>query len=110
MIDQIIQLLYSALFFITPLLMTKSTSELFEFNKMLFIYGSTVLVAFFWITKMVINKKIILKKTPLDIPIVIFFLSQLISTVTSLDIHTSFFGYYGREVLCRVVCCFYAES
>ena len=96
MIDQIIQLLYSALFFITPLLMTKSTSELFEFNKMLFIYGSTVLVAFFWITKMVINKKIILKKTPLDIPIVIFFLSQLISTVTSLDIHTSFFGYYGR--------------
>jgi len=96
MIDQIIQLLYSALFFITPLLMTKSTSELFEFNKMLFIYGSTVLVAFFWITKMVINKKIILKKTPLDIPILIFFLSQLISTIISIDRHASIFGYYGR--------------
>lgn len=45
---------------------------------------------------MVTNRKIILKKTPLDIPIILFFLSQLISTIFSLDRHTSFFGYYGR--------------
>ncbi|HEX7542670.1 MAG TPA: O-antigen ligase family protein [Patescibacteria group bacterium] len=96
MIDQIISLLYNALFFITPLIMTKSTSELFEFNKMLFIYASTVLITFFWFLKMVTTRKIILKKTPLDIPIIIFFLSQLISTIISLDIHTSIFGYYGR--------------
>ena len=96
MIDQIISFLYRALFFVTPLIMTKSTSELFEFNKMLFIYTSTVLIAFFWFLKMVLNKKIILKKTFLDIPIVIFFLSQIISTVFSLDRHTSIFGYYGR--------------
>ena len=76
--------------------MTKSTSELFEFNKMLFIYASTVLIAFFWLLKMITNKKIILKKTPLDIPIVIFFISQLISTLVSIDIHASIFGYYGR--------------
>ena len=96
MVDQIIQLLYGTLFFITPLIMTKSTSELFEFNKILFIYASTVLIAFFWFLKMVINKKIILKKTFLDIPILIFFLSQLISTVISIDRNTSVFGYYGR--------------
>jgi len=96
MIDKIISLLYSALFFITPLIMARSTSELFEFNKILFIYAATVLIAFFWFLKMVLFRKIILKKTPLDIPIVIFFLSQLISTVISLDIHTSIFGYYGR--------------
>ncbi len=96
MIDQIITFLYSALFFITPLVMTKSTSELFEFNKMLFIYGSTVLISFFWLLKMNLNKKIILKKTPLDIPIVIFLLSQIISTIFSIDRHTSIFGYYGR--------------
>jgi len=96
MIDKIIQLLFSLLFFATPLIMTKTTSELFEFNKMLFIYSSTVLIAFFWLLKMINYKKIILKKTPLDIPIVIFFISQLISTVFSMDIHTSIFGYYGR--------------
>jgi len=96
MIDQIIAFLYSALFFITPLIMTKSTSELFEFNKILFIYASTVLIAFFWLLKIVLNKKIILKKTFLDIPILLFFASQFISTVTSIDLHTSIFGYYGR--------------
>jgi len=96
MIDKIIQLLFSLLFFATPLIMTKTTSELFEFNKMLFIYSSTVLIVFFWLLKMINYKKIILKKTPLDIPIVIFFISQLISTVFSIDIHTSIFGYYGR--------------
>ncbi|MFA5771012.1 MAG: O-antigen ligase family protein, partial [Patescibacteria group bacterium] len=96
MIDQIIQLLYGILFFVTPLIMTRSTSELFEFNKMLFIYAATVLIIFFWFLKIVINRKIILKKTVLDIPILIFFLSQLISTVTSIDRHTSIFGYYGR--------------
>ncbi|EKE14030.1 MAG: tetratricopeptide repeat protein [uncultured bacterium] len=96
MIDQIITLLYSALFFVTPLIMTKSTSELFEFNKMIFIYATTVLITFFWLLKMVVNRKIILKKTFLDIPILIFFLSQLISTFFSIDRHTSIFGYYGR--------------
>ena len=45
---------------------------------------------------MVIYKKIILKKTPLDIPIVIFFSSQTISSIFSIDFHASIFGYYGR--------------
>jgi O-antigen ligase len=45
---------------------------------------------------MITNKKIILKKTTLDIPILIFLFSQLISTATSIDVHTSIFGYYGR--------------
>ena len=96
MIDQIIQFFYSLLFFVTPILMSKDTSELFEFNKMLFIYVATVLIAFFWLFKMVVHKKIILKKTSLDIPIIFFFLSQLISTIFSLERHTSIFGYYGR--------------
>lgn len=76
--------------------MAKSTSELFEFNKILLIYATTILITFFWILKMIVNKKIILKKTPLDIPILIFLLSQLISTAISIDVNTSIFGYYGR--------------
>ncbi len=96
MIDQIIQFFYSLLFFVIPILMSKDTSELFEFNKMLFIYAATVFIAFFWFLKMILHKKIILKKTALDIPIIVFFLSQLISTIFSLDRHTSIFGYYGR--------------
>jgi O-antigen ligase len=96
MIDQIIQFFYYLLFFVTPLLMAKTTSELFEFNKMLFIYFVTVVITCLWLTKMIINKKIILKKTPLDVPIVVFLLTQIVSTIFSIDRHVSLFGYYGR--------------
>jgi O-antigen ligase len=76
--------------------MSSITSELFEFNKMLFIYGISILVLFFWVLKMILLKKIILKKTPFDIPFLIFIGSQVTSTLFSIDKHTSLFGYYGR--------------
>jgi len=96
MIDKILQFLYSLLFFITPLIMFPNTSELFEFNKMLFIYLITVLIVFFWLLKMILSKKFIFKKTPLDLPLLLFFASQILSTIFSIDRHTSLFGYYGR--------------
>ncbi len=95
-IDKAIHFSFYSLFFFTPLLMASVTSELFEFNKMLFIYFIAILVSFAWIVKMIFAKKIIIKKTPLDIPIIIFLASQILSTIFSIDRHTSLFGYYGR--------------
>jgi len=95
-LNKLLKILYLSLFFLTPLLMSPFTSELFEFNKMLFIYFIASLVLFFWLLKMILLKKIILKRTKLDLPIFIFLASQLFSTFFSLDFHTSFFGYYGR--------------
>ena len=66
-IDKLILYSFYSLFFLTPLLMSSVTSELFEFNKMIFIYLVTVLIVFIWILKMILLKKIILKKT--NIPI-----------------------------------------
>ena len=96
MLNKILRYLYYLLFLVTPLLMSSLTSELFEFNKMLFIYLVAVFVMFFWLLKMIVAKKIIFRKTPLDIPISLFLLSQIASTIFSIDIHTSLFGYYGR--------------
>lgn len=95
-INKIILYCFYSLFLITPLIMTSITSELFEFNKMIFIYLITVIILFFWLTKMILLKKIIIKKTPFDIPILLFFLSQLLAMIFSIDRHTSIFGYYGR--------------
>ena len=89
--------------------MASITSELFEFNKMIFIYIITILVSFFWLLKMIINKTIILKKSFLDIFIILFLISQILSTVFSIDRQTSLFGYYGRfnggllSIICYVV-------
>lgn len=96
MLNKIIHFFYYLLFFTTPLVMVPITSELFEFNKMLFIYLITVVVIFFWLLKMILYKKIIIKKTPFDIVILLFLVSQILSTLFSIDRHTSFFGYYGR--------------
>lgn len=95
-LDKLILYSFYSLFFLTPLLMSSVTSELFEFNKMIFIYLITVLIVFIWILKMILLKKIILKKTILDIPIIIFLCSQILSTIFSIDRHTSLYGYYGR--------------
>ncbi|PIV09805.1 hypothetical protein COS31_05460 [Candidatus Roizmanbacteria bacterium CG02_land_8_20_14_3_00_36_15] len=95
-INKFLKYCFYSLFIFTPLIMSSHTSELFEFNKVLLIYIITTLILFFWLLKMIVNNKIIIKKTPFDIPIFLFSLTQLISTVFSIDRHTSFFGYYGR--------------
>jgi len=96
MIDKLIRIIYYLLFLITPLTMSKFTSELFEFNKIMLIYFIAALVFFLWVLKSVKEKKILFKRTVLDIPILTFLLSQILSTIFSIDKYTSFFGYYGR--------------
>lgn len=88
--------LFNLLFFLTPLTFLPSTSELFEFNKMVLVYAATALIATAWAIRMVLNKKFIIKRTILDIPLVLFLISQIISTVFSIDFYTSIFGYYTR--------------
>ncbi len=63
---------------------------------MVLVYIVTTLITATWITRMVIAKKFIFRRTILDIPILVFILSQVISTIFSIDPSTSFFGYYSR--------------
>lgn len=93
---KILRLAFYLLFCITPFIFTKFNSELFEFNKMLFVYALTIITSGVWLLRMVSEKKIIFKRTPLDLPLVLFLLSQIISTVFSIDPHTSIWGYYSR--------------
>lgn len=87
---------YLGLFFLTPLVWTTVNFELFEFNKIVLVYFFTLLVSFSWLARMVLEEKIIFKKTILFWPLLFFFVSQLLSTVFSIDPHTSFYGYYSR--------------
>jgi putative inorganic carbon (hco3(-)) transporter len=94
--DKIIEYSFYALFLFVPLAFTEKTSELFEMNKMWLTWGLTIIIAMSWFIKMILEKKIILQRTPLDIPIGLFLFSQIISTIFSLDPHTSLWGYYSR--------------
>lgn len=96
MINKLTEFLFYLLFLLTPVVMYKNTSELFEFNKIIFIYLIAVLIFIVWVFKITKEKKFIFKRTFLDIPILIFLLTQIISTFFSIDFYTSIFGFYGR--------------
>jgi len=95
-LNKVIYWSYAALVFFVPLVFTPWNFELFEFNKMVLIYFFTLIIGTTWIIKMILGRKIIFKKTFWDIPLILFLISQIISTIFSIDPHTSIFGYYSR--------------
>lgn len=86
---------YILLFFV-PIILTSNTSELFELNKMWLTWGLTIIITGAWIIKMTVSRSFTTRRTPLDIPILLFLFSQLISTLFSLDTRVSLWGYYSR--------------
>ncbi len=94
--SKLIEYLFYTLFFFVPLVLWPGTSEVFEFNKMLLVYVLTILIAAAWMANWITQKKITIRRTPLDIPILLFLASQILSAIFSIDTHTSLWGYYSR--------------
>src|SRR3989344_9077344 len=97
MLDKVITFSFYALFFLTPLFWTSLNYELFEFNKMLLTYGITVVIIGAWILKMIEEKMLIFKITPLDLAFLLFLGANILSTIFSMDTHISIWGYYSRS-------------
>ena len=88
--------IYYTLAFLMPLAFTGITSEVFEINKIIFIYISAIIIASIWIITCTTNKKFIFRPTRLTVPILIFLASQVLATIVSSDTRTSLLGYYSR--------------
>ena len=94
-LTKLIHLCYYVLIFITPLLMSNQTSEMFEFPKILTIYVIAFTVFALWLTDFIIHRRSV-RIPSLVVVVGVFLASQMLATATSVDIHTSIFGYYGR--------------
>ncbi|MEK7140925.1 MAG: O-antigen ligase family protein [Patescibacteria group bacterium] len=94
--DRVIRWGFILLFGFVTLLLTPWNYELFEYNKMMAVYALTVMIVGAWLVKSIHQGKLRITRTPLDIPIVLFFSSQLLSSLFSIDPHVSWFGYYSR--------------
>ena len=92
----IIRYSFYALFFLVPLVFTTDNSELFELPKMWLTWGITAIIVTAWVTRMIATRNYRVQKTPIDIPIMLFLSSQIISTLFSLDMRISIWGYYSR--------------
>ncbi len=90
------QWLFTSLFVLVPLIWLPWTSELFEFNKLMLTYVIAILIGCAWSIRCILEKRIIFKRTILDIPLLIFLGFSILSLVFSIDPHTSWYGYYSR--------------
>ena len=90
-----------ALVFVVPVLFIPLSQNIndarifAEFNKqVLFILGSLTLFSL-WSFRMILEKKVSIVRTPLDVPLIIFFIIYLLSTAFSTDLFVSLVGFYG---------------
>lgn len=63
---------------------------------MYFVYGLTTIIATTHIINWIIGKTTLFRFSKSDIPFLVFYFSQLVSTIFSIDVHVSIFGYYSR--------------
>lgn len=101
--DLVIKWAFYTLFFFVPLVFFKDSFELFEYNKMMLTYALAVIIGSAWLIKMICQPNFnfvttfrSIRRTPFDIPIMLYLLSHVLSTVFSIDVHTSLWGYYSR--------------
>ncbi len=82
--------------FALPLVFSPQTYDILSLPKQVFL-GIFVLIALIlWLTKMVISRDFNIRRTPLDIPILIFGAIYLIASLVSISPLTSIIGLYGR--------------
>ena len=94
--QKIIEYSFYTLFFVTPFILTTNNFELFEFPKMLFVYGLTIIITGSFLALSLLKGRLEIKLSFFVFPLVFFLVSQIISTLISIDRHTSFWGYYSR--------------
>jgi cytochrome c-type biogenesis protein CcmH/NrfG len=108
-LDVVISVSLVALFFGLPLFFTGRTYQGIAFEKQIYFYFWILLALVSWVTKGVIAGELKIKRTPLDIPILVFFLVYLISTIFSIDRWHSFWGFFGdpsRGFVCIIALIF----
>lgn len=81
---------------VTPLFFLPTTTEFFEYNKFFAILLITLLGLIIWSVKMVVDKRTVFTRTPLDVPLIILVVVLAVSAFASIDQFVSIFGLNGR--------------
>ncbi|MFH0854357.1 MAG: hypothetical protein V1891_02605 [bacterium] len=78
-----------------PLFFTNMTLQGLGFEKQMYFYIILLVGLFAWVIKAIAEGHILIKRTPLDIPIIIFLLAILGSSIFSVNKWASFMGGWG---------------
>ncbi len=94
-LDKIIGASLFMLVFGLPLFFTGVTSQGIIFEKQIYFYFWLLLALISWSAKGVINEEMNIRRTPLDVPIIAFWLVYLVTAIFSVDRWHSFWGAFG---------------
>lgn len=94
-LDRIIASSIFMLFLGMPLFFTGMTLQGIVFEKQIYFYFWTLLALISWAGKGVMTGEMRIRKTPLDIPLGLFWAIYLLATIISVDRWHSFFGFFG---------------
>jgi len=95
-INSYIVTVLSILGFILPWVFSHYTYEFYELTKNTIIIIAVVILLMLWAIKVSVAKKLVINRTPFDIPIALFLSSKILSTIFSIYKPTSIWGYYSR--------------
>jgi len=96
------------LVFLVPLWFLPFSFEKLEFNKQYLLFFLTSIAFFTWLAKQILyEKELRFRRTPLDLPVLIFLGIAILSAIFSVDRYSSLFGFYGRfsDGLINLVSC-----
>lgn len=95
-LNTFINLIIISLAFLFPIFFLPITTEFFEFGKLALLITTTALLIILWAIKIVLSKEMYIAKTSIDLPLALFILIIILSTIFSVDKTSSIFGQYGR--------------
>lgn len=95
MFDALISVSLVALFFGLPLFFTGATFQGIAFEKQIYFYFWVLVGIVSWVSKGVITGEMRIRRTPLDIPIGLFWLFYVLAAFFSVDLWHSFWGFFG---------------
>jgi tetratricopeptide (TPR) repeat protein len=93
--DLVISVSFMAIFFGVPIFFTGLTFQGIAFEKQLYFYFWLLLGVIAWVSKGVLSGEMKIRRTPLDIPIALFLIFNIVSAVFSVDRWHSFWGFFG---------------
>jgi tetratricopeptide (TPR) repeat protein len=96
-LDYIIAGTITLIFFLCPIFFTGMVAQGLGFEKMILLYFLVLVGIVAWVTKGVIMGELNLKRTPLDIPIIVTLALFGVSTILSISSKDSLIGSYGSS-------------
>ncbi|MBU4421895.1 tetratricopeptide repeat protein [Candidatus Parcubacteria bacterium] len=94
-LDRLIALCIYGVVGVVPLFFLPVTAEAVEFNKQFLLYFLVILGIIAWVIKGIITKKLVIRRTPLDIPLLLIIATMLIASIASKNRYLSFWGDFG---------------